>query len=125
MAIELTPTIVLNLAAILLIGVSTIYGAKTVKSLYSDEFAATINWLLIIVEAIFITQLIIFFTAYFSVDETIATIFVLMSTMFVAMLFFFATYKIIQFLQQYTFEAEELPRQSIEKLMKKKAENRK
>lgn len=120
MALELTMTNILNLSAIIIIGVSTIYGAKAVKSLYSDEFSSTINWILIIIEAIFITQLVIFLALYFNIAQDIATIFVLMSTLFIAMLFFFATYKIIQFLEVYTFEKGELSKQSIKELIKKK-----
>ncbi|HZX34720.1 MAG TPA: hypothetical protein VFF09_05055 [archaeon] len=120
MALELTLSNILNLAAIIIIGVSTIYGAKAVKRLYSDEFSATINWMLIIVEALFVMQLIIFLSFYFGVSQQVSTILVLLLTIFVAMLFFFATYKMIQFLEVYTFEHGKISEQSVKGLMKKK-----
>ena len=122
MALELSVTYVLNLAAIIIIGVSTLYGAKTVKKLYSDEFATTINWILIIIEALFLVQLVIFLTFYFGINVSVTTLLVMVSTIFVSMLFFFATYKILHFLEIYTFEAPgEIPQQTIEKLMKIKS----
>ncbi|HZX20490.1 MAG TPA: hypothetical protein VFF13_05745 [archaeon] len=125
MAIDFTLTSIFNVAAIIIIGISAIFGAKAIKKLYSDEFAATINWILIIIEAVFAIQLIIFLTFYFSIDPQVSTIFVLISTLFVAMLLFFGTYKTIQFLQTYAFEKGELSQQSIERLMKKKTEKKK
>ena len=125
MPVEFAFTSVFNLAAVIIIGVSSILGAKAVRSLYSDEFASTINWMVIIIEAIFIVQLIIFLTFYFDIDATVSTVFVLLSTLFIAMLFFFATYKIIHFLQKYAFGKDELSKQSINQLIKKKDESKK
>lgn len=125
MVVEFTFTSVFNLAAVIIIGVASVLGAKAVRSLYSDEFASTINWMVIIIEAIFIIQLIIFLTFYFEISTTISTVFVLISTLFIAMLFFFATYKIVQFLQKYAFGKEELSKQSINQLIKKKEVSKK
>jgi hypothetical protein len=120
MSIELSIPSVLNLSAILIIGVSVIYGSKAVKNLYSDEFATTIRWLLILVEAIFIVHLIIFFLYFFEIESDLIVIFVLAPLIFLSMLFFFASYKIIQFLELYSFEKKELSKSSVEKLIKKK-----
>ena len=125
MPIEFTFASIFNLAAVIIIGIASLLGAKAVRSLYSDEFASTINWIVIIIEAIFIIQLIIFLTFYFDIDSTVSTVFVLISTLFIAMLFFFATYKIVQFLQKYAFGKEELSKQSIDGLIKKKEVNKK
>jgi len=125
MPVEFSFTSIFNLASVIIIGIASILGAKAVRSLYSDEFAATINWMVIIIEAIFIIQLIIFLTLYFEISAAISTVFVLISTLFIAMLFFFATYKIIQFLQKYAFGKEELSKQSIDRLIKKKEVNKK
>jgi|SRR3989344_5097818 len=122
MGIELSIPSVLNLSAILIIGVSVIYGTKAIKRLYSDEFAATVKWLLILVEAIFIVDLIIFFLYFFGIKSDLLVIFVLAPIIFLSMLFFFASYKIIHFLELYSFEKKELSRSSIEKLIKKKQE---
>jgi len=120
MSLEFSIPNVLNLSAILIIGVSVIYGSKAIKNLYSDEFAATINWLLILVEAIFIVHLIIFLLFFFDIYSDLLVIFVLVSVIFLAMLFFFASYKIIQFLELYSFEKKELSGSSIEELIKKR-----
>ena len=122
MGIELSIPSVLNLSAILIIGVSVIYGTKAIKRLYSDEFAATVQWLLILVEAIFIADLIIIFLYFFGIKSDLLVIFVLAPIIFLSMLFFFASYKIIHFLELYSFEKKELSRSSIEKLIKKKQE---
>ena len=120
MSLEFSIPNVLNLSAILIIGVSVIYGSKAIKNLYSDEFAATINWLLILVEAIFIVHLIIFLLFFFDIYSDLLVIFVLVSVIFLAMLFFFASYKIIHFLEMYSFEKKELSGSSIEELIKKR-----
>src|SRR3989338_3792067 len=120
MTLEFSIPSVLNLSAILIIGVSVIYGSKAIKNLYNDEFAATINWLLILVEAIFIVHLIIFLLFFFDIYSDLLVIFVLVSVIFLAMLFFFASYKIIHFLEMYSFEKKELSGSSIEELIKKR-----
>src|SRR3989338_11350397 len=120
MSLEFSIPSVLNLSAILIIGVSVIYGSKAIKNLYSDEFAATINWLLILVEAIFIVHLVIFFLFFFGIYSDLLIIFVLISIIFLAMLFFFASYKIIHFLEMYSFEKRDLSESSIDELIKKK-----
>jgi len=122
MAIEFSLTSILNLSAIILIGMSTLYAARLINRLYTDEFAATMNWLLILVEAIFIVHLVIFFSAYFELAEDLFIMFVLFSTVFLAFLFFFGTYKIIHFLDMYTFDKGKLSKKSIKVLIKKKQE---
>ena len=89
------------------------------KKLYNDEFAATINWLLIIVETIFVIHLVIFFSAYFRVGQALATLFVLLAMIFLAMLFFFATYKIVHFLEVYSFAHGKLTKEQVKDLKKK------
>jgi len=114
--IDLTLPYIFNLASLLIVGVASIYGAKTVKHLYDHEFSTAMNWLLIIIESIFLVQLIIFLSLYFNLSKDISTIFVLATTIFIAFLFFFATYKIIQFLERYSFYSKDLSQKEIEKL---------
>jgi len=123
MPLDFSLTYILNLSAIIIVGLSTIYGAKAINKLYSDEFAATINWLLILVEAAFIVHLVIFFSSYFGLSQELFTMFVLMSTVFLAMLFFFATYKIIHFLEIYSFDNGD-PSEKIKKLVKSKSKKK-
>jgi len=111
--IELSLVYIFNLSSLLLVGVASIYGAKTVKHLYDHEFSTTMNWLLIIIESVFLIQLIIFLALYFNLDETVSTLFVLVTTIFIAFLFFFATYKIIQFLEKYSFYSADLSEKEI------------
>ena len=111
--IELSLIYIFNLASLLLVGVASIYGAKTVKHLYDHEFSTAMHWLLIIIESIFLIQLIIFLALYFNLNETVSTLFVLVTTIFIAFLFFFATYKIIQFLEKYSFYSTELSEKEI------------
>ncbi len=124
MSFELGIISIFNLVAVLLVGMASVYGAKAIKRLYPDEFSSIINWMLIIVEAVFVIQLIIFLIYFFDMPELTATVFVLLTTIFIALLFFITTYKIVKFTSVFSFE-EEITKDQVKELVRKKIEAKK
>jgi len=120
MSLDLNVFSVFSVASVILVGLASIYGAKIVKRLYNDEFSAAMRWMLIIVEALFIVQLITFLSIYFSVNEKVISLLSMLLLIFISLLFFFATYKIVHFVELYVFHGKKLPEKKIILLSKKR-----